>query len=179
MFRLSTRLSIGTALIATAFFSNTAMADHDTLKPKAYDSLGKCVKAALTKHEGKIVKTEFKSENKKGVYEFDIESADGTAWDIECDAKSGKVTEVEQEVKADDAKFKALAKVSEADAKATALAAHPGTVVETEYELEADGKASYEFDILEADKEEIKVEVDATTGKIVEVSYEEYQIGKD
>ena len=179
MFRLSTRLSIGTALIATAFFANTAMADHDTLKPKAYDSLGKCVKAALTKHEGKIVKTEFKSENKKGVYEFDIESADGTAWDIECDAKSGKVTEVEQEVKADDAKFKALAKVREADAKATALAAHAGTVVETEYELEADGKASYEFDILEADKEEIKVEVDATTGKIVEVSYEEYQIGKD
>jgi uncharacterized membrane protein YkoI len=173
------RLSIGAALMAAAFFTNTAMADHDTIKPKAYDSLGKCVKAALTKHEGKIVKTEFKSENKKGVYEFDIESADGTAWDIECDAKSGKIIEVEQEVKADDAKFKAIAKVSEADAKATALAAHPGTVVETEYELEADGKASYEFDILEADKEEIKVEVDATTGKIVEVSYEEYQIGKE
>lgn len=173
------RLTIGATLVVTAFFANTVMADHDTIKPKAYDSLGKCVKAALTKHEGKIVKTEFKSENKKGVYEFDIESADGTAWDIECDAKSGKIIETEQEVKADDAKFKALAKVSEADAKATALAAHPGTVVETEYELEADGKASYEFDILEADKEEIKAEVDATTGKIVEVSYEEYQIGKD
>lgn len=174
-----TRLSTGIALIAAALFANTALADHDTIKPKAYDSLGKCVKAALTKHEGKIVKTEFKSENKKGVYEFDIESADGTSWDIECDAKSGKVTEIEQEVKAEDAKFKALAKVSEAEAKATALAAHPGTLVETEYELEADGKASYEFDILEADKEEIKVEVDATTGKIVEVSYEEYQIGKE
>ncbi len=173
------RLSLSTTLIAASLFANQAMADHETIKPKAYDSLGKCVKAALTKHEGKIVKTEFKSENKKGVYEFDIESADGTAWDIECDAKSGKITEVEQEVTADDAKFKALAKVSEADAKATALAAHPGTVVETEYELEADGKASYEFDILEADKEEIKVEVDATTGKIVEVSYEEYQIGKE
>ncbi len=173
------RLSLGTTLIAASLFANQAVADHETIKPKAYDSLGKCVKAALSKHEGKIVKTEFKSENKKGVYEFDIESADGTAWDIECDAKSGKITEVEQEVKADDAKFKALAKVSEADAKATALAAHPGTVVETEYELEADGKVSYEFDILEADKEEIKVEVDATTGKIVEVSYEEYQIGKE
>lgn len=174
-----TRLSAGVALVAAAFFANTAMADHDTIKPKAYDSLGKCVKAALTKHEGKIVKTEFKSENKKGVYEFDIESADGTSWDIECDAKSGKITEVEQEVTADDAAFKALAKVSEDDARATALAAHPGTLVETEYELEADGKASYEFDILEADNEEIKVEVDATTGKIVEVSYEEYQIGKE
>ena len=173
------RLSLGATLITAAFFSSTALAAHDSIKPKAYDSLGKCVKAALTKHEGNIVKVEFKSENKKGVYEFDIESADGNSWDIECDAKSGKVIEVEQEVKADDAKFKAAAKVSEADAKATALAAHPGTVVETEYEIEADGKASYEFDILEADKEEIKVEVDATTGKIVEVSYEEYQIGKE
>jgi len=173
------RLSLGTTLIAAVFFANTAMADHATLKPKKYDSLGKCVKAALSAHDGKIVKAEFKSENKRGVYEFDIESADGTAWDVECDAKSGKVTEIEQEVKADDAKFKAGAKVSEADAKATALAAHPGSVVETEYEIEPDGKLSYEFDILEADKEEIKVEVDATTGKIVEVSYEEYQIGQE
>lgn len=173
------RLSIGATLIATAFFANTAVAGHDTLKPKAYDSLGKCVKAALIKKEGTIVKVEFKSENKKGVYEFDIESADGKSWDLECDAKTGKVTEIEEEVKADDPRFKALAKVSETDAKATALAAHPGTVVETEYELEPDGKASYEFDILEADGEEIKVEIDATSGKIVEVSYEEYQIGKE
>lgn len=172
-------LSISTVLLASTFFVNSALADHASLKPKAYDSLGKCVKAALSKHDGKIVKTEFKSENKKGVYEFDIESADGTAWDIECDAKSGSIIEIEQEVTANDAKFKALAKVSEADAKATALAAHPGTVVETEYEIEADGKVSYEFDILEADNEEIKVEVDAVSGKIVEVSYEEYQIGKD
>lgn len=173
------RLSIGTTLVAATFFANTAVAGHDTLKPKAYDSLGKCVKAALVKKEGTIVKVEFKSENKKGVYEFDIESADGTSWDIECDAQSSKVIEIEQEVKADDAKFKAIAKVSEADAKATALAAHPGTLAETEYELESDGKASYEFDITEADGEEIKVEVDAATGKIVEVSYEEYQIGKE
>lgn len=173
------RLSMGATLIAAAFFANTAIAGHETIKPKAYDSLGKCVKAALAVHEGTIVKVEFKSEKKTGVYEFDIESADGTAWDIECDAKSGKVTEVEQEVNAENPKFKALAKVSEADAKATALAAHPGTVVETEYELESDGKASYEFDIKEADGEEIKVEVDATTGKIVETSYEVYQIGKE
>ncbi|MDP1765296.1 MAG: PepSY domain-containing protein [Methylotenera sp.] len=173
------RLTMGATLIAAAFFANTAVAGHDTIKPKSYDSLGKCVKAALTKHEGTIVKVEFKSEKKSGVYEFDIESADGTAWDVECDAKSGKVTEIEEEVKSDDARFKALAKVTEAEAKSTALAAHPGTVVETEYELESDGKASYEFDILGADKEEIKVEVDATTGKIVEVSHEVYQIGKE
>ena len=173
------RLTLGATLVAAAFFANTAVADHGTLKVKPYDSLGKCVKAALAVHDGKIVKVEYKSENKTGVYEFDIETPDGKAWDIECNAKTSKITEVEEEVKADAAAFKALAKVSEADALKTALAAHPGTVVETEYEIEPDGKASYEFDILEADKEEIKVEVDATTGKIVEVSYENYQIGEE
>ena len=162
-------LTFGVTLLTVAFTSS-AIADHATIKPKAYDSLGKCVKAALSKHEGKIVKLEMKSEQKVAMYEFDIESADGSAWDIECNVKTGKVTEVEQEVKADDAKFVALAKVTEADAKATALAAHPGNLVETEYELEPNGKASYEFDIEEADGEEIKVEVDAGTGKIVEVS---------
>lgn len=172
------RLTIGAAILA-ASFAGSASAGHETLKPKSYDSLGKCVKAALTKHDGKIVKVEYKSEKKTGVYEFDIETPDGKAWDIECDAKTSKITEVEEEVKADDARFKALAKVTEDEAKATALAAHPGSVVEVEYELEPDGKASYEFDILEADKEEVKVEVDATTGKIVEVSYENYQIGEE
>ncbi len=172
------QLTLGATLLAAAF-TTSALADHASLKPKAYDSLGKCVKAALSNHDGKIVKLEMKSEKKTAMYEFDIESADGTAWDIECNVKTGKVTEVEQETKVDDAKFKELAKVSEADAKATALAAHPGAVVETEYELEPDGKGSYEFDIKEADGEEIKVEVDASTGKIVEVSYEVYQIGKE
>lgn len=171
-------ITMAAALIAAAFASS-ALADHASIKPKSFDSLGKCVKAALTKQEGKIVKLEMKSEKKIAMYEFDIESADGSAWDIECNVQTGKVTEVEQEVKADDAKFTALAKVSEADAKATAMAAYPGNVVETEYELEPDGKASYEFDIQEADGEEIKVEVDATTGKIAEVSYEVYQIGKE
>jgi uncharacterized membrane protein YkoI len=172
------KLHLSAALIA-ASFATSAMADHGNIKPKSFDSLGKCVKAALTKHDGKIVKLEMKSEQKTAVYEFDIESADGKAWDIECNVQTGKVTEVEQEVKLDDATFTALAKVSEADAKATAMAAHPGSLVETEYELEPNGKASYEFDIQEADGEEIKVEVDATSGKIVEVSYEVYQIGKE
>ena len=162
-----------------AAFSSVTYAEHQNFKPVPYDSLGKCVKAALSKHDGKVVKVEFKSERKAKVYELDVEAADGKAWDMECAVKTGRITEIEEEVKADDARFKELAKVSEADAKATALAAHPGEVTEVEYELEPDGKASYEFDIMEADKEEVKVEVDATTGKIVEVSYENYQVGQE
>lgn len=175
-------MQIKSSLIVAAvcgLLSGPAFADHQSLQPKSYDSLGKCVKAALSKHDGKIVKVEAKTERKQLVYEFDIESKDGTAWDIECDAKTGKITEVEEEVSANDDRFQALAKVSEEEAKATALAKYPGTVVEVEYELEPDGKASYEFDILGSDNQEIKVEVDATTGKIVEASYEAYQIGQE
>lgn len=173
------KLSLGASVVALALGITVANAGHESFTPKANDSLGKCMKAALSKHDGKVVKLEYKTEKKAGVYEFDIETPDGKAWDVECDVKTSKIIEVEEEVKIDDAKFKALAKVSEADAKATALAAHPGTIAEVEYELEPDGKASYEFDITEADGEEIKVEVDATTGKIVEVSYENYQIGQE
>lgn len=174
-----TRLPIVISLIAALAIINSAYADKGEFTPKSYDSLGKCTKAALSKYNGKIVKVEYKTEKKVPIYEFDIKSADGTEWEVNCNVQTAKIVEVEQEVEAEDAKFKALAKVSEADAKATALAAHPGTITETEYEIEADGKASYEFDIAEADNEEIKVEVDATTGKIVEVSYESYQLGQE
>ena len=51
--------------------------------------------------------------------------------------------------------------------------------MEAEYEIESDGRASYEFDI-KTDKGEIKLEVDAASGKIVEDNEKEiYQIGKE
>ena len=93
--------------------------------------------------------------------------------------KTGEITELEEEVAIDGQRFASKAKINEEQARAAALKAHPGRVVEVEYELESDGKASYEIDILEADGEEVKVEVDATSGKIVEVGYESYQIGTE
>ena len=59
------------------------------------------------------------------------------------------------------------------------LAAYPGRIVAVEYGLESYGKASYEVDTLEADKEKVKVEIDAAIGKIVEVGYESYQLGEE
>lgn len=175
------RLSIGTSLLALVLTSNTAFAesDHGKLKAQPYDSLGKCVEKALAKYDGKIVKLEYHVEDKKPTYEFDIETADGKAWEVECNVKTGEITELEEEVAVDDEKFAAKAKFTEEQARATALAAHPGRIVEVEYEIESDGKASYEIDILQNDNDEVKVEVDATTGKIVEVSYESYQIGEE
>jgi uncharacterized membrane protein YkoI len=109
----------------------------------AHDALSACAASVAKTHPGKIVKLEVKTEDKATVYEFDVQKADGSMSDIECAADSGKVTEVEQEVAATDAKWTSKVKVSEADAKATALKAHPGTVVETEYEIEPNGALSY------------------------------------
>ena len=59
------------------------------------------------------------------------------------------------------------------------LAAYPGRIVAVEYGLESDGKASYEVDTLEADKEKVRVRIDAAIGKIVEVGYESYQLSEE
>ncbi len=141
-------------------------------------TLRDCVDAVQAAHAGTMVKVEGKTEGGKAIYEFDVRSPDGTQWDIECDALAARITETEQEVSsADDILFKPKVKVTEAEARATALAAHPGEVTEVEYEVESDGAASYEIDIRIADGSEMKVEVDATSGQIVEANPEHYQVG--
>jgi uncharacterized membrane protein YkoI len=101
--------------------------------------------------------------------------------EFECDGNTGKITEEEQEVEGPEhPDFKSKAKISLEQAKDIALKKHPGKVVETEYEIESNGHASYEFDIEKADGSEAKLEVDATTGEIVEDDEREiYQIGKE
>jgi uncharacterized membrane protein YkoI len=140
-----------------------------------------CLKAALNKQPGAVVKLEKKDEHGIAIYEFDILSSDGKEWDLECDATSGKITEIEQEVASpDDPLFKAKANISLEQAKKIALGAYPGEIVETEYEIESNGDASYEFDIKIKNGSEVKLEVDATTGKIIEdKETETFQIGKE
>jgi len=108
-----TRLSIGATVLAMALSSNVAFAanDHGELKPKAYDSLGKCVQKALAKYDGDIVKLEYHVEDKQPTYEFDIETPDGKAWEVECNVKSSEITELEEEVEFDDPRFASQVKV--------------------------------------------------------------------
>lgn len=151
----------------------------DTPPPKTKVSLEQCEKAALTRYPGKVVKVELKREKGVPVFEFDIQGTD-KSWDIECSAKSGKITEVEEEVANGDAPaFKAKTKVTLEDAQKIALKRYPGEIVETEYEIESDGAASYEFDIKTKAGKEMKVEVDATSGKIVEANQELWQRGTE
>jgi uncharacterized membrane protein YkoI len=139
-----------------------------------------CLQAALEKLEGDIVKVEFKNERGAPIYEIEIAGKDRTM-EFECDANTGKITEEETEVDSPDHPlFKSKAKVSIDEATRTALKAHPGKVVETEFEIEANGNASYEFDIQTDGGKEVKLEVDAATGKIIENDEDEiYQIGRE
>lgn len=148
--------------------------------PTTKVSLETCMQAALATHTGTIVKVERTVEKGRPLYEFDIESQDGKAWDITCDANTGQIIEIEQEVRSPaDPLFKAKMKISEAEARKIALATYPGEIIEVEYEIEPTGDASYEFDIRTTGGKEMKVEVDAATGKIVEAREELYQIGKE
>ncbi len=115
-----------------------------------------CMKAALAKHPGEVLTLEAEISEGKAQYEFDIKGKDGKEWEVECLAKSGKVIEEEQEVaNADDPAFKSKAKITQDEARKTALAKYAGEVVDSEFSIEANGNPSYEFDIKTADGKEM------------------------
>jgi len=162
-------------LIASAILIATSSLAFAGDNPHQFE---KCMAAALDERPGEVVKVEFKNEEGAHMYEFDIRGIDGTDWDVECNAHRGLVSEVEREVdNVNHPLFAAKAKVSEEDARKTALAIYPGTVTEVEYEIEPNGAASYEFDIDTTLNQEMKVEVDASSGEIVEANREIWQIG--
>jgi uncharacterized membrane protein YkoI len=129
-------------------------------------------------HPGKAVSVRFEIEGGKRQYEVDIKGKDGKHWEVECDAKTGKVLQVEREVAADDPEFTSRAKVRLDAAMKTALDRYPGTVMKIEYEIEKGGSVAYEFDIRTADGRLLEVEVDAVTGKLKDAEEVLWQIGK-
>ncbi|WP_240032130.1 PepSY domain-containing protein [Pseudomethylobacillus aquaticus] len=174
--KLILALSVTSALALSACSNGTS----DTATDKHAGKFETCMQAALAERPGNVLTVEAEIENGKPIYEFDIAAADGKEWEVECDAASGKVVELEEEVAIDDPRFVEKAKVSLDDAKAAALAVHAGEIIETEYAIEADGGASYEFDIKLADGSEMEVEIDAETGKLEEEpELEVYQIGEE
>lgn len=143
-------------------------------------SMETCLEAAQAKLNGEPVKLEFKTERGIPVYEIEI-TRDGRHFEFECNGNTGAIIEHEQEVaNADVPQFRDKAKISLEKAREIVLKAHPGKIVETEFEIESSGDASYEFDIRQDDGQEVKIEVDAATGKIVEDDeHEIYQIGRE
>jgi len=146
----------------------------------ADQGLEKCIAAIQAQKTGELVKLEKLNAEGKAVYEFELEDANGFEWEFMCDVNSGKIFETESEVSSvNSLAFKSKMKVTEEDAKAIALKAYPSVIEEVEYEIEANGDATYEFDIVNSKGVETKVEVDAATGKIIEVAIEEWEIGEE
>jgi len=137
-----------------------------------------CEKSALNVHAGKVLKVEFKVDDDQPTYEFDIRAADGVDWDVTCAADKNEIIEVEEEVpNTNHPLFLSKKRIDEKQARAIALDAWPGDVLEIEYEIEPDGAASYEFDIHTYKGVNMKVEVDASSGDIVEQNEELWQEG--
>lgn len=168
-------------IFITASLAATSAFAAEMKIPNTKVSMETCMQAVLKEKSGKVVKLEMKDERGTPMYEFEVKGEDGKVWDIECSAMSGTITEIEQDVgSADHELFRPKVKFTEAQAKETALAAYPGRINEpTDFEIEPDGKASYELDVMTDKGTEMKVEVDATSGKIVEANREFYEIGAD
>ena len=163
-----------TKILLTIALSTAASISYAT------DSLDDCVAAVQKQQAGDFVKLEKLSIANQPFYELEVKDSKGMEWEFICDAKTGKITEKESEVKsATDEAFKKAMKVSEDDAKAITLKAHAGTITEVEYEIEDNGNPSYEFDITDDKGVETKVEVDAISGKIIETATESWEIGEE
>ena len=152
--------------------------DLDDIKLYDIVKVEQCLDQAYDTVPGHARKLEFKIEGDDPIYEFDIESSkDGATYNVECNAEEGFIIEVEREVDENNPIFKSGAKVTLQQAKDYALKIHPGRVVAEEREIGMDGTLTYEFDIQTNTGYEIKVDVDAVTGKIEEANFELYEIG--
>ncbi|MDZ7736407.1 MAG: PepSY domain-containing protein [Gammaproteobacteria bacterium] len=137
-----------------------------------------CLAAALEARDGTVIKVEMKREQGAPVYEFNIRDNNARDWDVECHADTAEIIEIEREVTTPlHPDFQKWMHIDEDAARKKALAEYPGDIVETEYEIESDGRAVYEFDILQPDGTEWKIEIDSATGEVHEADREYWQIG--
>jgi uncharacterized membrane protein YkoI len=168
---------IAGATLVAALSMSPAYAQHDGHHDA---SLETCLHAAAKIRRGEFAKVEYLSFSDEGVsvYEIEVQTPNGQTWEFECDAHHGQIIEIEREVDGpSNPAFAKAMKVSEDEARATALALYPGTIDEVEYEIELNGDATYELDIVDTQGVEWKVEINAGTGEIDEVQIESWEIG--
>lgn len=176
---IRTLITLGSLLAASA-----AQAQHFEI-PKAAFSMEHCLQAVMNRFPSHVKSVEMESKNGRLSYEFEIKTViGGVEWDVECSADTGEITQVERDVKPDDAAFNDVARVSESDALAIAIGRVPGTLREIEYEVSPDGGAWYEFTLQLTDGTTTEVMVDAITGDVLGVDDERderefYRIGGD
>jgi uncharacterized membrane protein YkoI len=146
--------------------------------PETKVSMEECMFAALEVQPGEAVEVELELEDGAPRYDFEIVDADGRKAEVECDAMTGKIVEVEWEGDNMDVDaFLERATVTPSQARKIALRRVPGKVVDMSLETSSAGQISYEFEVLTRDGEEVDVEVDAISGEVVEVERDIYELG--
>lgn len=146
--------------------------------PKTKVSMETCLSAAMGMHPGEVKELEMTLDNGVPHYEFEIVTADGRETEVECDAMTGKIVEVEWEN--DNMNLDAFlekATVTPAQARKAALERVPGRIDEMDLETTSTGAMSYEFEVITPDGKELDVEVDAMSGQVTEIESDIYEIG--
>ena len=172
-----TNRSLRSITLALFFLSSSSLfAGADVVNIDA------CLEAANEIVHGSFVKVEFldPSSEKIPAYEIEVRDGKGIEWELMCNARTGRIYEIEQEVESiDNPLFASKSAMGERQAIEIALKLYPGVVEEVEYEIESDGSATYEIDLITDNGKEFKVEVDAATGAIIELSVERWEIGEE
>ena len=190
--------TLALVFLALGLCSAPAWADEDEAKEhanakialgKAKLTMEQAVAAALKRlPDGKAVEAELELEGDDVVFEVEVVTG-GKHMEVKLDAISGKIKAVEEEGKADDkdendgedegdedeqaeTDIAAKAKITLSQAIATALKQVPGgKAFEAESERD-DDKLIFEIELLAGDKV-MEVEIDAMTGKVLEVEEEQ------
>lgn len=159
-----------------------ASANDKAWQPTTY-SMEHCLSAALRQMPGTVLSLEREEKNGVSFYEFEIRGkADRLVWEVECNADTGEITQIERDVKADDSLFALNARVSLDEAVRIAKRRIAGRLTEVEYEVSPDGRTWYELTLVTAAGRDHEVMVDAFTGEILGVDDDEgsrtlYRIG--
>lgn len=169
---------IAPLLGATALTAASGLAWAVKDMPQTAVSMEHCLAAALEMYPGKVKELEMSLEDDVPHYEFEIITADGRETEVECDATTGEIVEVEWENENMDLDaFLADARITPAQARQIALRRVPGKIVKMDLETTSTGARSYEFEIVTSAGASIDVEVDAMSGRVTEVETDIYEIG--
>ncbi len=163
-------------MVVVSFLFGSAFARE--AMPETKVSMEECMFAALDKQPGEVKEVELEMEDGAPRYDFEIEMADGRTAEVECDAMTGKIVEVEWENDDMDVDaFLQRATVTPSQARKIALQRVPGRIAEMNLETASTGEISYEFEVIGTDGRQVDVEVDAISGRVVEVERDVYEIG--
>ena len=171
---LGAALVFGGAFAVGASNNDDVSTTNKTKNEKTFLSTDEVEKIALQEVDGVVEEIELEKESGKAVYEVDIEK-DDIDYDLHIDAYSGEIYTIDRDDD-DDNNHSHNGQnnqniISQADAIAIAEKAVNGKVVEIEKD-EDDGLIKYEVE-LKTDRGEAEVEIDASTGKVLEVELDD------